>query len=204
MRGDAEQQTEMLLALTPDQLVPDDHPIRRIKLVVERVLARLSPRFNAMYAERGRPSIPPEHLLKASLLIALYSLRSERQFCERLRYDLLFKWFLDLNVADRGFDASSFSKNRERLLAHDVARAFPNLRLLVAHTGFPWVDECLVLGSRHRNVWMDISFFNSTMTRRQTYEFLQRARQIGCPWTRICWATCCRNAPKAGQSKRMK
>jgi predicted TIM-barrel fold metal-dependent hydrolase len=75
------------------------------------------------------------------------------------------------------------------VLLDDVARAFPNLRLLVAHTGFPWVDECLVLGSRHRNVWMDISFFNSTMTRRQTYEFLQRARQIGCPWTRICWAT---------------
>jgi transposase len=77
-----------------------------------------------MYAERGRPSIPPEHLLKASLLIALYSIRSERQFCERLRYDLLFKWFLDLNIADPGFDASTFSKNRERLLDHDVARAF--------------------------------------------------------------------------------
>src|SRR6266851_5389062 len=124
MRGDAEQQTEMLLALTPDQLVPADHPIRRIKPVVERVLARLSPRFNAMYAERGRPSIPPEHLLKASLLIALYSVRSERQFCERLRYDLLFKWFLDLNISDRAFDASTFSKNRQRLLEHDVARAF--------------------------------------------------------------------------------
>lgn len=124
MRGDAERQTDMLLALTPDELVPGDHPIRRIKPIVERVLARLSPRFKAMYAERGRSSIPPEHLLKASLLIALYSIRSERQFCERLRYDLLFKWFLDLNVADRGFDASSFSKNRERLLAHDVARAF--------------------------------------------------------------------------------
>jgi transposase len=124
MRGEAEQQTEMLLALTPDELVPGDHPIRRIKPVVERVLRRLSPDFNAMYAERGRPSIPPERLLKASLLIALYSVRSERQFCERLRYDLLFKWFLDLNVADRGFDASSFSKNRERLLTHDVARAF--------------------------------------------------------------------------------
>jgi transposase len=124
MRGDAEQQTEMLLALTPDQLVPEDHPIRRIRPVVERVLARLSPLFNDMYAERGRPSIPPEHLLKASLLIALYSIRSERQFCERLRYDLLFKWFLDLNIADPGFDASSFSKNRERLLAHAVARAF--------------------------------------------------------------------------------
>ena len=114
----------MLLAMTPDSFIPDDHPIRRIKPIVESALVRLSPLFNEMYAERGRPSIPPEHLLKASLLIALYSIRSERQFCERLRYDLLFKWFLDLNVSDEPFDASTFSKNRERLLAHDVSGAF--------------------------------------------------------------------------------
>ena len=124
MRGDAERQANMLLAVTPDSFIPDDHPIRRIKPLVERVLARLSPLFDAMYAERGRPSIPPEQLLKVSLLIALYSIRSERQCCERLRYDLLFKWFLDLNVSDEPFDASSFSKNRERLLAYDVSRAF--------------------------------------------------------------------------------
>jgi transposase len=124
MRGDTTEQSTMLVAFTADALVPDDHPIRRLKPMVERALARLSPRFDAMYAQGGRPSIPPEHLLKASLLIALYSIRSERQFCERLRYDLLFKWFLGLNIGDRGFDASSFSKNRERLLEHDVARAF--------------------------------------------------------------------------------
>jgi transposase len=114
----------MLLALTPDQLVPAGHPIRRIKAIVEPILRRLSPRFDEMYAERGRPSIPPEHLLKASLLIALFSVRSERQFCERLQYDLLFKWFLDRNIADPSFDASTFSKNRERLLRHEVADAF--------------------------------------------------------------------------------
>lgn len=124
MRGDADRQAEIVLALTPDQLVPDDHPIRRIKPIAEAALARRSARFDAMYAEGGRPSIPPEHLLKSLLLVALYSIRSERQFCERLRYDLLFKWFLDLNVAAPGFDPSSFSKNRERLLEHDVARAF--------------------------------------------------------------------------------
>ena len=94
MRGDAERQANMLLAVTPDCFISDDHPIRSIKPIVESALARLSSLFEAMYAERGRPSIPPEHLLKASLLIALYSIRSERQFCERLRYDLLFKWFL--------------------------------------------------------------------------------------------------------------
>ncbi|MDA0352500.1 MAG: IS5 family transposase [Chloroflexi bacterium] len=124
MRGDREHQAEMLLALTPDQLVPADHPIRRIKPIVEAVLTRLSPLFDEMYAERGRPSIPPEHLLKASLLIALFSVRSERQFCERLQYDLLFKWFLDLNVADPAFNPTTFSKNRERLLRHEVADAF--------------------------------------------------------------------------------
>jgi transposase len=124
MRGDRDHQAEMLLALTPDQLVPADHPIRRIKPIVEAVLTRLSPLFDEMYAERGRPSIPPEHLLKASLLIALFSVRSERQFCERLQYDLLFKWFLDLNVDDPAFDASTFSKNQERLLQHEVAAQF--------------------------------------------------------------------------------
>jgi transposase len=124
MRGDTTNQTTMLLAVTPDQLVPGDHPIRRIKPIVERALAVLAPSFAAMYAPTGRPSIPPEHLLKGSLLIALYSIRSERQFCERLQYDLLFKWFLDLNITDAAFDASTFSKNRERLLAHDVAAQF--------------------------------------------------------------------------------
>ncbi len=124
MRGDAERQANMLLAVTPDSFIPDDHPIRRIKPIVDSALQQLSPLFDTMYSTSGRPSIPPEHLLKASLLIALYSVRSERQFCERLRYDLLFKWFLDLNISDEPFDASTFSKNRERLLAADAAHAF--------------------------------------------------------------------------------
>lgn len=124
MRGKQEQQITMLSALTPDNLVPQDHPIRRIKPIVDQALKGLSPTFNRMYAEVGRPSIPPEHLLKAILLIALYSIRSERQFCERLQYDLLFKWFLDLNIMDPAFDASSFSKNKARLLEHQVAREF--------------------------------------------------------------------------------
>jgi len=124
MRGKAETQVTMLSSVTADQLVPEEHPIRLIKPMVERSLKDLSPVFSRMYAENGRPSIPPEHLLKACLLIALYSVRSERQFCERLRYDLLFKWFLDMNIIDPPFDASTFSKNKERLLKHDVAKAF--------------------------------------------------------------------------------
>jgi transposase len=124
MRGKQEKQITMLSTLTPDQLVPQDHPIRQIKPIVDKALKELSPTFNRMYADLGRPSIPPEHLLKASLLIALYSIRSERQFCERLQYDLLFKWFLDLHIMDPAFDASSFSKNKGRLLEHQVAREF--------------------------------------------------------------------------------
>ncbi len=124
MRGIAENQMIMLSSLTTDQLVPQNHPIRHIKPIVDQALKELSPVFRRMYADIGRPSIPPEHLLKACLLIALYSIRSERQFCERLQYDLLFKWFLDLNIMDSAFDASSFSKNKERLLEHRVAREF--------------------------------------------------------------------------------
>jgi len=124
MRGKTDTQVTMLTLITADQLVPEDHPIRQIKPIVDKALSELSPTFNQMYSETGRPSIPPEHLLKACLLIALYSVRSERQFCERLHYDLLFKWFLDLNIIDPAFDASTFSKNKERLLENEVARNF--------------------------------------------------------------------------------
>jgi transposase len=124
MRGASEQQIESMIALTPEDLVPRDHPIRRIKPLADRALQELSPTFNRMYAKVGRPSVPPEHLLKASLLIALYSVRSERQFCDRLAYDMLFRWFLDLNVRGGSFDQSTFAKNRARLLEHEVTGQF--------------------------------------------------------------------------------
>jgi transposase/IS5 family transposase len=123
----------MLLGVTADDLVPADHPIRRIKPIVQRALGALSPMFARMYAPNGRKSIPPEHLLKANVLIELYSIRSERQFCERLQYDLLFKWFLDLNISDRAFEASTFSKNRKRLLDHQVAAGFAKAVLAEAY-----------------------------------------------------------------------
>lgn len=100
MRGNNFEQVPMLSTLTPDQLVPRDHPIRRVKVIVEKALAELSPQFSTMYSKIGRPSVAPERLLKSCLLIAFYSVRSERMFCERLQYDLLFKWFLDMNADD--------------------------------------------------------------------------------------------------------
>ena len=123
MRGADEPQIRLSL-VTPEQLVPADHPIREIKVIVERALHELDPIFDAMYSAVGRPSIPPERLLKASLLMALFSIRSERQLCERVQYDLLFKWFLDMNIDDPTWDPTTFSKNRERLLEHEVGRRF--------------------------------------------------------------------------------
>jgi transposase len=114
----------MLSTLSPEDLIPAEHPIRRIRKVVDAVLAELDDEFDAMYAPGGRPSVPPEQLLKATVLMAMYSIRSERAFCERLNYDLLFKWFLDMRIDQAAFDASTFSKNRQRLLDHEVADEF--------------------------------------------------------------------------------
>lgn len=110
--------------MQPAQRVPKDHPIRRIKEMADTQLKHLSPVFDVMYAGGGRPSIPPEQLLKACLLIVLFSVRSERQFCERLEYDLMFRFFLDMGMDEPSFDASSFAKNKERLLAAEVAKQF--------------------------------------------------------------------------------
>ena len=124
MRGSPERQVAMLMSLSPEELIPSDHPIRRMRVVVETVLAGLDDEFDEMYARGGRPSVPPEQLLKATVLMALYSIRSERAFCERLNYDLLFKWFLDLPIDARAFDATTFTKNRQRLLDHEIADRF--------------------------------------------------------------------------------
>ena len=114
----------MLSSVSTEDLIPAGHPIRRIRVVVEAVLAELDPVFDRMYAAGGRASVPPETLLKASVLMALYSIRSERAFCERLNYDLLFKWFLDMRIDQAAFDATTFTKNRQRLVDHEVADEF--------------------------------------------------------------------------------
>src|SRR6202161_604612 len=123
MRGFDRPQTTMLTLVNPEKRVPTNHPIRLIKALAE-ALKELSPLFEQMYSEVGRPSIPPERLLKASLLMALYTVRSERPFCEQLDYNLLFHWFLDLNWDEPSFDHSTFSRNRARLLKHDMAGEF--------------------------------------------------------------------------------
>ena len=123
MRGRQDPQVTLLAFIDLETRVPSDHPLRVIKRVADQALKALSPDLDRMYANVGRPSIPPERLLKSSLLIALYSVRSERAFCEQLDYNLLFRWFLDMNVIEPSFDATTFTKNRERLLRHGVGQA---------------------------------------------------------------------------------
>src|SRR6266566_487522 len=124
MRGRRDPQTTMLAFVDLEERVPRNHPLRVIKQFADRALVELSPVFDEMYGAGGRPSIPPERLLKASLLISLFSVRSERAFCEELDYHLLFRWFLDMGLLESSFDPTVFTKNRRRLLKHDVAQRF--------------------------------------------------------------------------------
>ena len=124
MRGDDRQQAKMFSYLSPEQRVPLDHPLRVIREMVDRALSRLSPVFEELYSATGRPSIPPEKLLRALLLQVLYTVRSERMLMEELDFNLLFRWFVGLNLDDPVWDVTVFTKDRERLLRGDIADAF--------------------------------------------------------------------------------
>ena len=124
MRGHVEAQAAMFSYFSPESRVPKEHPLRSIKAYADELLRALSRQFEQMYAKTGRPSIPPERLLKATLLMALYSVRSERLMCEALDYNILFRWFLDMNLEEPSLDQSNFSRLRQRLVEHDVARGF--------------------------------------------------------------------------------
>ena len=123
-RGRQDSQVSMLAFVNIEERIPATHPIRSIKRLTDEVLAGMSPLFDRMYSEVGRPSIPPERLLKAGLLMALFSIRSERALCEQLDSHLRYRWFLGMDLIEPSFDPSSFTKNRERLLEHGVAEAF--------------------------------------------------------------------------------
>jgi transposase len=124
MRGEDEQSGHLFSYLSPEQRVPADHPLRPIREMTDAALGRLSSRFALLYAQTGRPSVPPEQLLRALLLQVLYSIRSERMLIEQLEYNLLFRWFVGLAMDDAVWTPTTFTKNRERLLAGNVARAF--------------------------------------------------------------------------------
>lgn len=124
MRGQADEQAPLFHLFSVEERIRSDHPLRDIKRRVDRILDGLSPAFAQAYSRTGRPSVPPERLLKALLIMALYSVRSERQLCERIDTDLLFRWFLDLQPSDEAFDATTFTHNRQRLDDHDLTRTF--------------------------------------------------------------------------------
>jgi transposase len=124
MRGKPQAQPDFLTVINLNACVPADHPLRAIKRHVDAVLKKLSPLFDKLYDELGRPSIPPEQLLKARVLTALYTVRSERLFCEQLGYNLLWLWFLDREFSEGSFERSVFAKNYERVLSADVAKLF--------------------------------------------------------------------------------
>lgn len=124
MRGKSTSQTSFVSLIDVEALIAPNHPIRRIKALVDEVLRGMDTHFDEMYQESGRPSIPPETLLKAKVLQALFTVRSDRQLCARMQTDLMFRWFVDLPLDLAVFDASTFSQNQERLLRHEVADLF--------------------------------------------------------------------------------
>ena len=124
MRGIDHQQADMFSYLSPEQRVRKDHPLRAVRAMTDEILDSMSPLFEAMYAQCGRPSIPPEKLLRAQLLQMLYSVRSERLLMEEIDYSILYRWFVGLNLDEAVWDATTFTKNRDRLLEGSVAKEF--------------------------------------------------------------------------------
>jgi transposase len=159
MRGSDQQQSHVFSYISPEQRVRKDHPLRPIRTMVDKVLKELSPEFNKMYSKVGRPSIPPEQLLRALLLQMLYSVRSERLLVEEIDYNILFRWFVGLNLDDAVWDATVFTKNRDRLLEAEVAKDF--LALVVEQArGQGWAsDEHFTVDGSLLEAWASAKSF---------------------------------------------
>jgi transposase len=161
MRGRERQQQGMFSYLSPESRVPADHPLRAIRVYADEALRRLSPVFARMYSERGRDSVAPETLLKSTLLMALYSVRSERLFCEMLDYNLLFRWFLGMSLDDASFDHSTFSKNRARLLSQRVAQRFLGMIVRMARRKGLVSDEHFTVDGTLIDAWASMKSFKA-------------------------------------------
>ena len=159
MRGDDEQTGHMFSYLSPEQRVPADHPLRAIRALTDEALRSMSRRFARLYATTGRPSIPPEQLLRALLLQVLYSVRSERLLMEELNYNLLYRWFVGLNMDDPVWHPTTFTKNRDRLLAGDVAAAFFDAVAAQARTAELLSDEHFTVDGTQLEAWASLKSF---------------------------------------------
>jgi transposase len=164
MRGDEDAQAEVWSYIPLEHRVPADHPLRPMRTMVDAVLVELSAQFNQLYSRVGRPSIPPEHLLRALLLQILYSVRSERLLMEQLDYNLLFRWFVGLKADDRIWDATVFTKNRQRLLDGDIARAFFDRVVAHAREGGLLSDEHFTVDGTLIEAWASLKSFKSKGT----------------------------------------
>jgi transposase len=159
MRGADDRSDFLFSYVSPEHRVPADHPLRPIRTMTDGALGRLSDRFETMYSEMGRPSIPPEQLLRALLLQHLYSIRSERLLIEQLDYNLLFRWFVGLGMDEPIWDHSTFSKNRDRLLAGDVATAFFEAVLAEARRHRLLSDEHFTVDGTLLEAWASYKSF---------------------------------------------
>jgi transposase len=161
MRGADQQQNHIFSYVSPEERVRKDHPLRAVRSMVDEVLSQLSRRFDAMYAKVGRPSIPPEQLLRAQLLQMLYSIRSERLLMEEVDYNLLFRWFIGLNLDDEVWDATVFTKNRDRLLEADVAKEFLAHVVAQARTKGLTSDEHFTVDGTLLEAWAGAKSFQA-------------------------------------------
>jgi transposase len=159
MRGKDEQQLEVFSYVSPEQRVPQGHPLRSLRGMTDEALRDLQPRFDKLYAKTGRPSIAPEKLLRALLLQALYSVRSERLLMEQLNYNLLFRWFVGLNMDDAIWDVTVFTKNRERLLDGDIAEAFFQAVLQQARERMLLSDEHFTVDGTLLEAWASVKSY---------------------------------------------
>ena len=159
MRGDDFHQDAVFSYISPEARVPQDHPLRSLRRMVDVVLTELSPEFDRLYARTGRPSVPPEKLLRALLLQVLYTVRSERLLMEQLEYNLLFRWFVGLNMDDRVWDPTTFTKNRQRLLDGDIAQRFFERVLAQARTRDLLSDEHFSVDSTLIEAWASLKSF---------------------------------------------
>ncbi len=159
MRGDHEQQAGMYSYISPEQRVPADHPLRPLRKMTDEIFKQLSPRFDKLYSRVGRPSIAPERLLRALLLQVLYSVRSERMLMEQLQYNMLFRWFVGLNMDDEVWNATTFSKNRDRLLRGEIAEEFFKAVLEVARKRELFSDEHFTVDGTMVEGWASLKSF---------------------------------------------
>jgi transposase len=159
MRGPEDKQDTFYSYVSQEERIPNDHPLRKLRAMVDPILESMSKDFNKMYADRGRPSIPPEYLLRALLVQILYTIRSERLLMEQLDYNLLFRWFVGLKMDDVVWDHSVFSKNRDRLLEGDIATLFLGKVVALAREKGLLSDEHFTVDGTLIEAWASMKSF---------------------------------------------